>query len=200
MFDTPDIIFLRLLIISFNLVHVSILFWNLIHVPIKSHSNFNSNIFRLDLIFLQHLEFCLHHHPTCFPPLLHFVFPSFWRLLVAQFCKCAHIRDIRGAFSARYAEADIYGQTFAHDRHEPDLRHITNIYSLHMWRLYQKNLYIAAFSCVFVFRFAGMRGNIWNILTRRFTVSALIRVIGGKVDASSWICSWKYEKYKSTIG
>ena len=98
----------------------------------KSHSYFNSNILRPDLIFLQHKEFCLHHHPTCFPPLLHFVFLSFWRLLVAQFCKCAHIRDIRGAFSSRYAKVDIYGQTFAHDRHEPDLRHITNIYSRHM--------------------------------------------------------------------
>ena len=112
----------------------------------ESHSNFNSNILRLDLIFVQYLEFCLHHHPTCFRSLLHFVFLSFWRLLVAQFCKCAHIRDIRGAFSARYAEADIYGQTFAHERHEPDLRHITNIYSRHMCNV----LTIFVHSCLFL--------------------------------------------------
>ena len=133
MFSAPDVIWLFLQLMINFLCIFFIALWNLVQVQSESHSNFNSNIFRLDLIFLQHLEFCLHHHPTCFRSLLHFVFLSFWRLLVAQFCKCAHIRDIRGAFSARYAEADIYGQTFAHDRHEPDLRHITNIYSRHMW-------------------------------------------------------------------
>ena len=133
MFNAPDVIWLFLQLVINFLCIFFIALWNLVQVQSESHSNFDSNILRLDLIFLQHLEFCLHHHPTCFPPLLHFVFPSFWRLLVAQFCKCAHIRDIRGAFSARYAKVDIYGQTFAHDRHEPDLRHITNIYSRHMW-------------------------------------------------------------------
>ena len=132
--------------ISINLVYVFIAWWNLVQVQYESHSKFNSNILRLDLIFVQHSEFCLHHHPTCFRSLLHFVFLSLWRLLVAPFCKCAHIRDIRGAFSARYAEADIYGQTFAHDRHEPDLRNIIHIYSLHMCNIFT----IFVQSCLFL--------------------------------------------------
>ena len=102
------------------LMYVFIALWNLVQVQSESHSNFNSNILRLDLIFVQHSEFCLHHHPTCFRSLLHFVFLSFWRLLVAQFCKCGHIRG-------RWADMQkrtFYEPTFTHDRHGPDLQHI----------------------------------------------------------------------------